>query len=274
VDGLVAKVRNDGSQVIWATFVGGSGDEAGEPSIRLDPAGNVFALYSTESVDAPAPNGFDNTLGGPRDLYLVKFSPDGQQLLFGTYLGGNSGEDVETHELATDPLGNPVIGNNSDSRDFPATPGAYQDTLAGGHDGLVTRISNDGSHIMNSTFLGGRFDDKNEGISVDAVGNVYVTGTTNTANLPFLAGGFQPALDGTLQDMWIVKLSPDLSTVLYGSYLGGTDVDLGRAGAVTAGGDFIFGGNVQSIDFNTLHPLQGSPGGDLEGAVAKFSPGP
>jgi hypothetical protein len=274
VDGLVAKVRNDGSQVIWATFIGGSGDEAGEPSIRLDPAGNVFALYSTESVDAPAPNGFDNTLGGPRDLYLVKFSPDGHQLLFGTYLGGNSGEDVETHELAMDPLGNPVIGNNTDSRDFPTTPGAYQDTLAGGQDGLITRISNDGSHIMNSTFLGGRFDDKNEGISVDAVGNVYVTGTTNTANLPFLAGGFQPALDGTLQDMWIVKLSPDLSTVLYGSYLGGTDVDLGRAGAVTTGGDFIFGGNIQSIDFNTLHPLQGSPGGDLEGAVAKFSPGP
>jgi len=275
VDGLVARVKSDGSQVIWATFIGGSADEAGEPSVRLDNAGNVFALYSTESVDAPAPNGFDNSLGGPRDLYLVKFSPDGHQLLFGTYLGGNSGEDVETHELAIDPLGNPVIGNNSDSRDFPVTAGVYQDTLAGGHDGVITRIAADGSHIMNSTFLGGRQDDKNEGISIDATGNIYVTGSTNTPNLPFLAGGFQPDLVGTLQDMWIVKLSPDLSTILYGSYLGGSDVDLGRAGAVTPGGDFVFGGNIQSFDFNTLHPLQGNHGGGiLDGAVAKFSPGP
>lgn len=273
LDGLVAKVKNDGSQVVWATFIGGSGDEAGEPSIRLDNAGNVFALYSTQSVDAPVPNGFDNTLGGIRDLYLVKFSPDGHRLLFGTYLGGSSNEDVETHELAMDPLGNPVVGNNTDSPDYPVTPGGYQRTLAGGHDGLITRIAGDGSHIMNSTFLGGPLEENTEGISIDAVGNVFVTGRTDTPNLPFLAGGFQSALHGH-DDMWIVKLSPDLSTVLYGSYLGGTDADLGRAGTVTAGGDYIFGGNVQSVDFTTLHPLQGSWGGILDGGVAKFSPGP
>ena len=274
IDGVVGKVSNDGSQVLWLTYIGGSQEEAEEPSIQVDNAGNVFALYSTESVDAPAPNGFDQSLDGARDLYLVKFSNDGSQLLFGTYLGGHAGEDVETHELALDPQGNPVVASSTDSRDYPVTPGAYQDSMGGVADGVITRVSANGSQILNSTYLGGRFKDNVEGISMDAAGNVYVTGSTETPGLSFLAGGFQPDLNGVLNDMIFVKLSPDLSTVLYGTYLGGSDDDLGRAGIVTLGGDYIFGGNILSTNFPTIHPLQGGSGGGLEGAVAKFSPGP
>ena len=272
-DAIVAKVTNNGSQVSWLTFVGGSADEAGEPSIRVDALGNIFALYSSESSDAPTPNGFDHSLGGVRDYYLFKLPADGSQLLFGTYLGGSAGEDVETHELALDPLGRPIVANGTQSPDFPTTSGAFQTQHGGFNDGFVTLIAADGSHIVASTFLGGSGGEKTEGVSVDAAGNIYLTGSTDDPNLPFLAGGHQGAPNGQ-DDMIFIKLSPDLSSVLYGSYLGGSLKDLGRAGAATATGDYVFGGNILSNDWPTRSPLQPFHAGDLEGAVAKFSPGP
>ncbi|MEO8294433.1 MAG: SBBP repeat-containing protein [Gemmatimonadota bacterium] len=273
VDAVVAKISTDGSRVEWATYVGGSGDEATQPSVRVDNAGNVFALYASESIDAPTPNGFDHTLGGIRDLYLIKLSPDGQRLLFGTFLGRSGPEGVETHELALDPQGNPVVGNNSSSSDFPTTVGAFQKNLNGNTDAVITRISADGSHIMESTFLGGPMNDGAEGISIDPAGNVYITGNTSSPGLPFMAGGHQPTFGG-IQDMMIIKMSSDLSRVLYGSYLGGTDQDAGRAATVTAGGDFIFGGTTNSLDLPTRAAIQTFYGGGLDAAVSKFSPGP
>jgi hypothetical protein len=273
VDALIAKISTDGSRVEWATYVGGSADEATQPSIRVDNAGNVFALYATESIDAPTPNGFDHTLSGIRDLYLIKLSGDGQRLLFGTYLGGSGPEGVETHELALDPQGNPVVGNNTSSADFPTTAGAFQRTLGGGTDAFITRVSADGSHIMASTLLGGLLNDGAEGISIDPAGNVYITGNTSSPGLPFMAGGKQPNLGG-IQDMMIIKMSSDLSHVIYGSYLGGTDQDAGRAAAVTATGDFILGGTTNSLDLPTLGAIQTSYGGGLDAAASKFSSGP
>lgn len=273
MDGVIAKIAPDGGSVLWATYLGGSADEAEQPSIKVDAAGNVFALYSSESADAPTPNGFDHTLSGGRDLYLVKLSNDGKQLLFGTFVGGNGLEGVETHELALDPQGNPVIGNNTTSTDFPTTSGVVQRTNLGLSDAFVMRVSASGSQILTSTLLGGASSDAAEGISIDPAGNVYVTGTTQSTLVPFLAGGVQSGNNGTV-DMIMIKLSPDFSKVLYGTFLGGSGSDAGRAAAVTATGDFIFGGTTTSPNFPTVSPIQPNPGGGgiIDAAVAKISP--
>ena len=271
MDGVVAKIASDGSSVLWATFLGGSLDEAEQPSLRVDAGGNIFALFATNSVDAPTPNGFDHSLGGGQDLYLVKLSPDGQQLLFGTYVGGNGNEGVETHELALDPQGNPVIGNNTTSTDFPTTAGVFQRSNMGQSDAFVARISSNGSQLLTSTLLGGSSADAAEGVSIDPQGNIYFTGTTQSTNQIFLTAGFQPQNNGTV-DMIVVKLSADMRTVLFGSYLGGSGSDAGRAAAVTANGDFIFGGTTQSTNYPTLLPIQPGAGGVLDAALAKISP--
>ncbi|MEP6572538.1 MAG: SBBP repeat-containing protein, partial [Gemmatimonadota bacterium] len=99
-EGIIAKIANDGSHVIWASYIGGSGIESGEPSIKVDAAGSPTVLYVTNSTDIPTPNGFDHTLAGPWDNYIVKFTPDGSGLVYGTYLGGSGTEATETHELA------------------------------------------------------------------------------------------------------------------------------------------------------------------------------
>lgn len=281
LDGVVAKISTNGSQVLWATYVGGSQDEAGETSIRVNGAGQAYVLYTTGSSDAPTPNGFDHTLGGGRDAYLVKLAANGGSLLFGTYLGGSSGESVETHELVLDPQGNPIVSTGTTSSDFPTTPGAFQRTFGGrggpttgqgtnyGGDVFVARISADGSQLMASTYVGGPEGEGAEGVGVDAQGNVYISGATYSGGLGFMLGGRQPQIGGDA-DLFVVKLAPDLSRILYGSYLGGTDQDFGRTATATPQGDFLIGGNILSTNWPVQSAMQGSPGGSLDGVVAKF----
>jgi hypothetical protein len=281
LDGVVAKISNDGSQVLWATYVGGTADEAGEASIRVNAAGEPYVLYTTGSADAPTPNGFDHSLGGGRDAYLVKFSASGASLLFGTFVGGSAGESVETHELVLDPQGNPIISTGTTSSDFPTTPGAFQRTFGGtggpstgqgtnyGGDVFVAKISANGSQLLAATYVGGSEGEGAEGIGVDAQGNVYISGATYSSGLTFMLGGRQPILGGDA-DLFAIKLAPDLSRILYGTYLGGTDQDYGRTATATASGDFLIGGNILSTNWPVQSPLQGSPGGSLDGVVAKF----
>lgn len=271
LDGVIAKVAPDGGSIEWATYIGGTADEAEQPSIRVDAAGNVIALYSTESGNAPTPNGFDHSLGGSRDLYLVKLSPDGKQLLFGTFVGGINPEGTETHELALDPQGNPVVGNGTTSPDLPVTAGVIQPQLVGPSDAFIMRISADGSQVLASTYLGGTGTEHVEGIAVDPQGNVYITGSTSTTGLSYLLHGFQPGSNG-LGDIMIVKLTPDLKTILYGSYLGGGDRDTGRSAAVSPNGSFVFGGTTNSLNFPTLNSIQSFPGGVLDAVVALITP--
>ena len=281
LDGVVAKISPDGSQVIWATYVGGSQDEAGEASIRVNSSGQAFVLYTTASSDAPTSYGFDHTLGGARDAYLVKLSSDGSTLLFGTFVGGSGGESVETHELVLDPQGNPIIATGTTSPDFPTTSNAFQRTYGGaggpttgqgtnyGGDVFVAKISSSGSQLMASTYVGGPEGEGSEGVGVDAQGNVYISGATYSSGLTFMLSGRQPQLGGDA-DLFAIKLAPDLSRVLYGSYLGGTDQDYGRTATATPGGDFLIGGMILSTNWPVLSPMQGSPGGSLDGVVAKF----
>ncbi|MEO8295319.1 MAG: SBBP repeat-containing protein [Gemmatimonadota bacterium] len=281
LDGVVAKISPDGSQVLWATYIGGSADEAEEASIKVNAQGEAYVLYTSGSIDAPTPNGFSHTLHGPRDVYLVKLSRNGDQLLFGTFLGGSSGEHVETHELILDSQSNPVIATGTNSPDFPTTPGAFQPGLGGiggvgfgqgtnyGGDIFVAKISADGSQLLAATYVGGPEGEGAEGIGIDAQDNVYVSGVTYSPNLAFLSGGYQPQIGGDA-DLIILKLTPDLKTLLYGTYLGGTDQDYGRTAIATPGGDFIVGGNILSTDWPVLAPFQSFNHGGLEGVVAKF----
>lgn len=279
-DAVAAKIATDGSAVLWATYVGGSGEEVSENSIRVDGSGNVFLLTTTNSPDAATPNGFDHSLGGPRDAYLVKISPDGGTLLFGTFIGGSGGESIETHELAIDPQGNPVVASGTTSTDFPVTPSAFQAQFSGsggssggqgsnyGGDGFIAKISGDGASLLAATYLGGSSGDGIEGVSADASG-IYVSGATYSTDFPTPAGAYQETMAG-VADLFVAKLSPDLSTMIYGSYLGGSSQDYGRTSTIDGAGNVIIGGNVQSTDWPALNAWQPNAGGLLDGAIAKF----
>ncbi|UCD29521.1 MAG: SBBP repeat-containing protein [Planctomycetota bacterium] len=282
-DAVVAKVKSDGSQVLWATYLGGSGFETYVNSIRIDSAGNLYNLASTSSTGIATPGAYDTTYAGGEDFFLAKLQPTDGSLIWATYLGGSQNEGLETHELTIDNQGNPIIAGGTQSTDFPTTPGAFDRTYNGSGgpgtgqntnypwDAQVSKISADGTQLLASTFVGGRFGEKAEGAAgVDLSGNVYLTGGTFSDNFPVTADAYQSTNPGNL-NAFVVVLSPDLSQLLYASYLGGSNWDVCRTATVDANGTFYVAGETSSTNWPTLNPLQPTYGGAGDAMAAKFT---
>lgn len=166
-------------------------------------------------------------------------------LSYSTFLGG-SGNDV-ANAIALDSAGDAFIAGKAGSPDFPA-PGAIEPHGLG-EDAFITKLSPDGSHVLYSTFLGGSGDDAATGIALDAAGNIYVTGTTDSKNFP-LASAFQTAYRGN-EDAFVAKISADGSKLVYSSYLGGSQYDAAAGIAVDGAGNAYVAGITESVDFPT-----------------------
>ncbi|MGH9900681.1 MAG: SBBP repeat-containing protein [Pyrinomonadaceae bacterium] len=273
-DGVAAKIKADGTQVLWATYLGGSAWEGGENSVRVDASGNPYVLLTTESSDATTTAGaYDRSYAGSQDLYVAKLGSGSGLLSWGTYLGGTGNESTETHEFAVDAAGNCYVAAPTTSTAFPTTTGAYQRTFGGGtNDVFVSKISADGARLVASTFVGGAGNDRPEGVAVDAAGNVYFTGTTTSANFPVTAGARQTTLNGS-RDAIAVKLSASFGQLLYSTYMGGTGTEYGRGATADAQGNFFFGGETSSNDWPTLNAAQGTYRGGSDASLAKFTAG-
>lgn len=284
-DSVIAEIKSDGTQVLWATFFGGSGTEGSTPSIRVDASGNPVILSGTNSTDLPvSATAFDQKLGGAWDMYSAKFSSDGSSLVFATYLGGSGIEFSETHGLALDTLGNVIVAATTNSSDFPTTAGAFQRTYGGSGgngtgqntnypgDGFVAKIAADGSKLLGSTYVGGRYGEGIEGVSVDSVGNVYFSGATYSDDFPVTSGAFQTNLQGSA-DFFAAELSPDLSHLLFSTYIGGNDLDYARTSTIDTHGNLYIAGMTQSNDWPLISPIQQFLGGNWDGSLIKFALG-
>lgn len=282
-DTVLAKVKADGSQLLWATHVGGSGYEDGAPSVRVDSSGNPVLLTVSDSSDAlTTVNAYDRSLNGYTDFYLTKFRNDGTNIIFATFIGGLDYEGIETHNLAIDSQDNIFIGASSGSSNFPTTAGAYDRSYngkgGGGSDntnysteGVIAKISPNGSSLLASTFLGGRYGESVEGIAVDSTGAVYVAGGTFSDNFPLANSPVQSSLAGG-PDGFFSKFSSDLSNLLYSSYFGGGTWDVFRCAAVSSAGDFVAAGETASSDVILSNSYQQSfGGGNSDGLLVKFS---
>ena len=145
-------------------------------------------------------------------------------LVYSTYLGG-SGDEVG-RGIAVDGAGSAYVTGNTSSTDFPTTAGAAQTTFAGGTDAFVTKLDATGSGLVYSTYLGGSGSDIGHGIAVDGAGSAYVTGITESTDFPTTAGAAQTTLAGVV-DAFVTKLNATGSGLIYSTYLGGSDDDLG-----------------------------------------------
>jgi hypothetical protein len=286
-DLLVSKISGDGSRVIWATYLAGSGMDHGAGSIRVDSAGQAYVLTMTDSRDLPVHRAVQSAYGGGEsDLYLAKLAADGSRLVFGTYLGGSRSEGIETHNLAVDPAGHAYVAAQTDSPDFPTTPGVLQRSLDGtgragtgggtnyAGEGVVAKIAADGGQLLASTYLGGRFGDGVEGVAVDAEGTIYFAGATYSDDFPITADGHQRTNAGN-GDLFAGILSADFSHLLYATYLGGADFDYGRTAAVDANGTLYVAGHTGSRDWPVANSLQATyRGGGSDGVFVSLRPAP
>ncbi len=191
-------------------------------------------------------------------------------LSYSTYLGG--GFDDEGHGIAVDSAGNAYLTGATSSANFPLEK-AYDGTnTARERTAFVTKLNAAGSALEYSTYLGGTDDDEGNDIAVDAQGNAYVTGFTGSTDFPTMNP--RQANNGGFNDVFVAKLNPAGSDLVYSTYLGGTEEDGGAGIAVDASGAAYVTGFARSSNFPTANPVQPANAGPglRDAFVAKLNP--
>jgi S-layer homology domain/Beta-propeller repeat len=278
-DVFVTKLNPSGNALVFSTFLGGSAQENYQSTgdIAVDSAGNVYVDGDTQSTDFPTHNAYQpqHSNPGSTDLFVTKFDPTGQALVYSTYLGGSNGGEY-SHGIATDAAGNTYVTGETTATNYP-THTAYQPTcapsFAGCWDVVLTKFNPSGSALVYSTFLGGNdqeYVDRPYDVAVDQTGNAYITGFTGSPNFPVL-NAYQVAYGGQV-DVFVSEFST-AGSLLYSTFLGGDNADVGGALALDPSGSFYVGGQTLSRNFPLLDPIQAALRGSEDGFVTKFKAG-
>lgn len=268
-DVFVTKLDPNGGALVYSTYLGGSGDEQAT-HIAIDSAGNSYVTGVTGSTNFPTTLGaLQTSLLGSNDAFVVKLDSTGTALVYSTYLGGS---DVDLgNSIAVDSSGNVYLVGQTVSTDFPISAGAFQTTPGGNGDAFVTKLSGDGATLVYSTLLGGSASDQGTGIAVDAAGAAYVTGTTSSTDFP-TTNPLQAAIAGS-SDAFVTEVSPDGTSLIYSTFLGGTDSEAGADIVLDSSQDAFVTGTTNSTDFPVLSPYQAANAGGSDGFITKINAG-
>ncbi len=271
-DGYVAKLSPDGSELIYASFLGSRRND-GISDIAVDASGSLYATGFTDIDDFPVTSGaFQETFGGGVDAFVTKFSPDGSSLVYSTHLGGSGGGAAGTDrgfDIAVDDQGSAYVSGRTGSSDFPVTQGAFQTSLEGAGDAFVAKLSPDGSSLEYSTFLGGGASEDANGIDIDGAGNAYVTGSTGSNDFP-VRNPIQFARAG-MTEVFVAKLNADGSDLIYSTFLGGSSTDFATAIAVDGEGNALIAGRTSSSAFPVLDSISAGPTQGSDAFVTKIN---
>ncbi|HLL43962.1 MAG TPA: PKD domain-containing protein, partial [Segetibacter sp.] len=290
--------------LIFSTFTGSTADNWGYTA-TYGPDASFYAGGIVFDAGFPtSPGAFSTTFGGGTkdvedlpgyDIGIIKFSPNGANRTYATYIGGSGNE--QPHSLVVDAQGDLVIAGRSNSANYPTT---VTDGPGGDYDIVITKLNAAGSALVGSRKIGGSKwdgvnirpkyprtqniesirrnygDDARSEVILDNSGNILVASNTQSGDFPTSAGAFQKTFAGT-QDGVIIKISPDLSDILFSTFLGGTGNDAAFVLALNpTDGNIYVGGNTDGADLpgdktNVLQPVSG--GGETEGFVSIINPG-
>jgi hypothetical protein len=193
--GFVAKINGDATALVYATYLGGS-TNGSISSLAIDASGNAYVAGNTSSPDFPSTQGAYQAAcsGVCDDAFVTKLNPQGSALAFSTFLGG-TGSD-KAFGIAVDSKGNSYVTGETSSSDFPHTSDAVQSlcdqsSARCNGDVFLTEVNPSGTDLVYSTFLGGDGEDTGQAIALDSSDNVYLTGSTLSANFPVSSNPFQ-----------------------------------------------------------------------------------
>ena len=290
--------------LIFSTYSGSFSDNWGNTA-TFDEDGNLYSggIVFNNGLGFPVtPGAYQISNRGAWDVGILKYDSAGTQLLYATYLGG-SGTEIP-HSLIVNNEGELLVFGTSSSTNFPTTEEAYQDALRGGtefdpfdfyggityangSDLFIAKLSNNGSALLSSTYLGGSDNDginyfdspltRNYGdqfrgeIIVDTENNVYVASNTASDDFPVVQG-FQTTYGGGNQDAVVFKMDKDLTQLMWSTYYGGNTVDAAFSIQLDAMMSVYIAGGTNSTDLPmTTNAYQSAFAGEVDGFAAKIS---
>lgn len=256
-DAFLVKFNGAGTTRLWATYYGGYGYDIGY-AVAIDEANNVYLGGSTTSSSENNSGNDDvvatiNGVRGNADGFLVRFGADGTRQ-WGTYF-----VSMPT-SLSISTQGDIILGGTTNKINL-ATAGAFQTELGGGgNDAFVSKISSAGTFLW-ASYFGGTLDDKGFSTAVDDEGNVYLAGETlSTSGIAF--NGIQNTKSGNT-DAFVAKFSATGESILWSTYYGGSNNDLGRSIAKDVSGVYLAGYTASTtLNKNGFQPIYGGGGSD------------
>lgn len=229
-DLFITKIKQDGDALLGSTFLGGSQNDGLNPQVAgqlvrnygdqlrgdiiTDAVGDIYISTVTASTNFPVANSFGLVYnGGVTDALVMKLNSTLSTVHWAAFLGGN-GADA-SHTIKLDQHGDIVVAGGTSSINFPTTTGVFQEIHAGGVDGWMARIKNDGLDITHSTFTGTGNYDQVYFLDLNSNDEVYVYGQTD-GSMPVTPGVYSNANSG----QFLQKFSGDLSTQLFATVFG------------------------------------------------------
>ena len=254
---FVTKWSADGTQLLYATYLGGNGNDK-PAAIAVDAGGNAYVTGVTTSANFPTTGGaYQTKLTTGQDVFVSKISADGSQLLYSTLLGSDASEPecclpTGSAAIAVDGGGSAVITGFTEGK-FPATSNAFQvgpgagcivglsvDTPASGS-AFVTRVSPTGNALVSSTLFGGSCATNATSLALDANGNAWIAGSTLSVDLPVTSDALQPKSGGGMYDGFLASFTPS-GGLNYATYIGGPMYTSLNAIALDASGNIYLTG--------------------------------
>ncbi len=246
-DIFVAKISENGQNLMGSTFFGGSGNDgvnyivsAGNygsvaaydsltlnygdqfrGEIMLDSIGNCLVASCTRSTDFPTQNAFQNTNAGQQDGVIFKLSSDLSALQWSSYYGGS--ENDACYSVKVDSSQNVIFAGGTSSNDLTTTAGVWQQTYGGGKcDGFVVKLANFGTVFQAASYIGMADYDQAYFVDIDRDDNIFVVGQSVGGNFPVINAGY--VNPGSSQ--FVVKFDPDLIAPLNSTVFGNGSPDI------------------------------------------------
>jgi hypothetical protein len=274
--GFITKLDPTGASLVYSTSLGPASKGETISALALGSDGTVYVTGNTESGDFPTtPGAFDRVINDDgnesyEDTFVTALNPQGSDLLFSTFLGGEFNDYGDS--IAVGANGSVYVTGDTASPDFPTTPGAYDPTP---HGIFVTRVAPHGGSLVYSTYLGGsEFDTGGRGLGVDTRGIAYLTGGTSSPDFPTTPGAYDTTYNDTFSDdAFVTALNPQGSDLVYSTYLGGPGFEGATGLALEPDGAVTVSGGTQSKNFPTSrHAFQVARHGPGDAFVSRLDP--
>ena len=274
---FVSKLNSTGTALLYSAYFGGDPPVPGLQNVTNDPYAvaidsdhNVYVTGTTTSPSFPTTAGALKSAAPTAsfvaaEAFVTKLNAAGSSLVYSTYLG--NGGDVGTG-IAVDGTGNAYVTGHTTSFNFPTTAEAFQRVRAGSVNAFLSKLDPLGGALVYSTYLGGSMHlasvagTDGNGIAVDAMGEAYVVGVTNTTDFPTTTGAFQTVRRGSA-DAFVTKFNSTGSALVFSTYLGGAHIGSSvtpadaktRASsvAIDASGNVYVTGETTASDFPVTH---------------------